>query len=84
VDDRKPSQSGSERFTKPAPPHNRLHDGAPVMCGCVECCREILERRCPAEFKQGRCGNYKGHRGSHTLLIATAFSIAEERVRLDA
>lgn len=73
----------AERFTKPAPAHNPLHDGAPAMCGCVECCREILDRRCTFENEHGRCGNFK-HRGSHTLLVATAFLIAEERVRLDA
>lgn len=54
------------------------------MCGCVSCSRKILDQRCAYEFRHGRCGNYKGHGKGHTLLIATAFLIAEERVRLDA
>lgn len=67
---------------KPAPPHNPLQ--APAICMCVECSRIVLELRCPARSPGGaQCGDYKGHRGEHSLIVATCFSIAEDRV-LDA
>lgn len=72
----------SERISKPAPPHNPLL--APAMCGCVECSRKVLDLRCLIVDSEGRrCGDYRHHRGEHTLLIATDFVVAEERVRLD-
>jgi hypothetical protein len=41
--------------------------------------------RCPVKIHNAyQCGNYKGHQGGHTLLVATVFDIAEERLRLDA
>jgi hypothetical protein len=65
---------------KPAPPHNPLK--APAVCLCVECCKVVLTKRCPARDEQGRrCGDYK-HRGkTHTMFVATVFQIAEERTR---
>lgn len=75
--------SEQQRVSTPAPPHNRLYDGAPERCMCVECCRKVLDLRCPAVGKLGRCGSYKGHRGEHPLVVATTFVIAEERARLD-
>lgn len=81
----KRTTNGPRRFSKAAPAHNSLHDGAPAMCGCVACSREILDRRCTFENEFGRCGDFKHpKRQPHTLLISTAFLIAEERVRLDA
>jgi len=55
-------------------PHNRLFDGAPGMCLCAGC-REILQRdyRCPVTFGREQCGDYRGHGGGHTRLIATVF-----------
>lgn len=70
------------RLSKPAPSHNYLL--APALCGCVGCSRVILDLRCPATGAGVRCGNYRGHQGHHNALVATAFVIAEERVRLDA
>lgn len=72
------------RRFKPAPPHNALL--GPSMCLCVTCCRWVLDQRCPVTSAGQRCGNWKGHRPSreHTVLVATIFDIAEERVRLDA
>lgn len=76
------------RLSKPARGHNPLY--APAVCLCVECSRKVLALRCPVTtinpHMQGgklQCGNYKGHRGDHTMLVATTFVIAEERVRLD-
>lgn len=63
---------------KPAPAHNRLL--APAICLCAECSREMLTRRCPAVDDLGhQCGDYKGHRGFHSLLVCTVFPIAAER-----
>lgn len=76
------------RLTKPAKAHNPLF--APAICLCVDCSRTVLAQRCPKvtinPHMQGssqQCGLYKGHRGDHTMLVATVFVIAEERVRLD-
>lgn len=63
---------------KPAPPHNPLK--APAVCLCVDCCRIVAELRCPAVGRLGRCGDFKGHRGEHPLLVATTFQIVEERL----
>lgn len=80
----------SARLSKPARAHNPLF--APGVCMCVECCRIVLDARCDKwsydpqmEGGSVRCGDYKGHKGDHSpLMLATAFLIAEERVRLDA
>lgn len=72
------------RFSKPAPPHNPMFDGAPARCMCVACCRKMLALRCPIEGKKGRCGMLRGHGGEHALIVETVLQIAEERVRLDA
>lgn len=78
----------SSRLSKPAPPHNPLY--APGVCMCLDCCKVVLDNRCPTwtlcpdvEGNSLRCGDYKGHRGGHTTLVATCFLIAEERLRLD-
>lgn len=74
----------SARLFKPAPPHNRLASG-PATCGCVECCRKVLALRCEAVSRDGdRCGDYKRHRGHHSMIVPTDFLMAEERIRLDA
>jgi hypothetical protein len=77
------------RLSKPARAHNHLM--APGVCLCVECCRIVLDLRCDkwttfpdAEGGSLRCGDYKGHRGHHTILVSTSFVIVEERVRLDS
>ena len=73
---------GERRLFKPAPPHNSLK--APVACGCVECCRIVLDLRCPAVSPEGHpCGDYKGHRGHHSMIPASVFVMAEERLLLD-
>lgn len=64
---------------KPTPPHNHLL--APAICMCVECSRLILALRCPVlDVNLNQCGDYKGHRGAHSLIVATCFDIAAERV----
>jgi hypothetical protein len=70
------------RLYKPAPPHNSLM--APAVCMCIACCRIVLDLRCPAENEDGiRCGDYAGHRKAdgHTMIPATIFLMAEERLR---
>lgn len=63
---------------KTAGPHNPLL--GPAVCLCVECSRIVLTLRCPARSPGGaQCGDYKGHRGQHNLIVATVFSIAEDR-----
>lgn len=63
---------------KPAPPHNPLK--APGVCGCLDCCRQVLDLRCTATTNGHRCGDYK-HRGkTHTLLVCSTFSMAEARL----
>lgn len=43
-------------------------------CLCIECRAYIRENlRCPARFGRQQCGDYKGHRGDHTRLVATVF-----------
>ena len=78
----------SSRISKPAPPHKRLF--APAVCMCVDCCKIVLDSRCPtwtiapnAEGNSLQCGDVKGHRGAHTTFVSTTYIIAEERVRLD-
>jgi hypothetical protein len=52
--------------------HNPLY--APGVCGCRECHEKVKALRCAALAPDGqRCGDYGGHRGSHTKLIATVF-----------
>lgn len=64
---------------RPAPPHNSLL--APSACLCVECAAIVLTLRCTATDADGhQCGNYKHHRGSHTMLVCTTFAIAAARV----
>lgn len=70
------------RLSKPAPPHNQML--APALCMCVGCCHKVLALQCPASRDGVRCGDYKGHRGMHTMLPATEFVIAAERVRVDS
>jgi hypothetical protein len=63
---------------RPAPAHNPLK--APAICLCADCSRWVLDRRCPSRDPGGRqCGDYKGHRGSHNVIVATVFQIAQER-----
>jgi hypothetical protein len=64
---------------KPALGHNPLL--GPAACLCVDCCRVVLDLRCPWRDDEGyQCGDFKGHRGrAHSLLVATTFQIAEER-----
>lgn len=57
---------------------------------CLDCCRIVLDSRCPAlqHDPEGKgdpiqCGDVKGHKGLHAGLISTTFLIAEERLRLD-
>jgi hypothetical protein len=47
---------------------------------CVDCSRIVLALRCLVTDDDGnQCGDYKGHRGQHTLLVCTTFAIAAER-----
>lgn len=63
---------------KPAGPHR---DVAPAVCLCRDCSRIMLDQRCPHRNRGGvRCGDYRQHRGPHTMLICTVFLIAAERV----
>lgn len=64
---------------RPAGPH-RPHL-APAMCLCVECSRVVLAKRCEARFDGNQCGNYALHRGQHTVLVATVFTIAAEHLK---
>ncbi len=75
----------SRRLFKPAPPHNFMCDGAPARCMCVACCAEMVARRCTATHPTTgtQCGDYAKHRGEHSMIPATIFCIAEERIRLD-
>jgi hypothetical protein len=53
---------------------------------CVDCCRIVLDLRCPATNEDGaQCGDYKGHKKSdgHTMLVCTTFLCAEERLLID-
>lgn len=52
----------------------------PAVCGCRDCFLDVCARRCsfvgrdPNDRRRKlRCGNYGGHRDSHTLLVATVF-----------
>jgi hypothetical protein len=73
----------AERLYTPAPMHNALKPWG--LCGCVACSRRVLAARCPYRTRRGgRCGDYRDHRGGHSPILATAFAIAQERVRLDA
>jgi hypothetical protein len=68
----------TESVYRPAGAHNYLL--APAVCLCVECSREVLTRRCPAVSASGhQCGDWRGHRGDHSLLVCTTFAIAAAR-----
>lgn len=60
--------------------HNPLY--GPGVCLCRErCAAIILARRCPKVSSDGiRCGDWKGHRGAHSVLVDTTFVICEEAV----
>lgn len=71
--------ASSVTLFKPAPPHNHLK--APATCMCIDCCHIVTQLRCPATDPDGhQCGNYRDHRGEHSLLVSTAFQIAAERI----
>lgn len=54
---------------KPAPPHNRML--GPALC--VDCCRVVDGLRCTSTNGEGvRCGDYKRHRGLHSLIPCNA------------
>ena len=73
----------AKRIFKPAPAFHSRHL-APAACMCVPCSHEVLALRCKATGPTGiRCGDYKGHGTNHTILVATDFQCAEERIRLD-
>jgi hypothetical protein len=62
---------------KPAPAHR---NAAPAVCLCVDCSRIMLANRCASTNVDGhQCGDYRGHSGSHSLIVATVFAIAAER-----
>jgi hypothetical protein len=45
----------------------------------------MVARRCTATHPTTgtQCGDYAKHRGKHSMIPATIFCIAEERIRLD-
>lgn len=62
---------------KPAPPHKGLL--GPAACLCVDCSRVVLAMRCTARHEGHQCGDFKGHRGPHSMIVSTVFQIATER-----
>ena len=56
---------------KPDLPHRSQL--APGACMCAACRVKVRALRCPFRVVTDRCGDYRGHRGHHTRLIATAF-----------